>query len=95
MPEEPVDQPSGPGDGDAADTSGDVTRWAFLPIGVTFMVLGISQGLTGSGTAFFVIGIAFLALASAGPALRRGRGRGHGDGDGDASGGPDPAPPQD
>lgn len=77
MPDEPVEPPSGsgadPGADDATEGSDDTTRWAFLPIGLTFIVLGISQGLNRGGTAFFVVGIAFLALASAGPERRRRR----------------------
>lgn len=51
-------------DPDARPAGADGTMWAFLPIGITFLVLGMAQGVgDGSGTAFFAIGVTFLVLA--------------------------------
>ena len=65
---EPTEQPSG----------ADGMMWVYLPIGFTFLVLGMAQGIgDGSGTAFFVIGLTFmvLALTTVGAALGGARGR--------------------
>ncbi len=72
-------QPTEPGD-EKPPPSGDPSRsavggvWAFLPIGVAFMVIGMTQGLGDGGTAFFVIGISFMVIAFAGGARGRSRG---------------------
>lgn len=62
-------------------TGADGTMWAFLPVGITFLVLGISEGTgDGSGTTFFIIGVTFLVigLTAGGTAgtVRRRRGTG-------------------
>lgn len=47
---------------------------AFLPIGIVFLVIGLTRLREGTGAAFFVLGIVFLGL-SAGvgrPAVGRG-----------------------
>ncbi|MCB2177774.1 MAG: hypothetical protein KQH57_18340 [Actinomycetales bacterium] len=85
MSDRPVDPtpPDEDADGSAESKGG---MWAFLPIGLTFLVLGLGKGLGDGGTAFFAVGVAFMAIAlgSAG----RGRGSAHG-GRGATGGGPD------
>lgn len=86
------DRPDDPPPDEDADGSSesDGTLWAFLPIGVTFLVLGMSKGLGDGGTAFFAVGVAFLAIAMG--SMGRGRRGTHREG-GAADGGPDDAGP--
>ncbi len=69
------DRAGGPPSGQGRDgqrrghgmTSRRNATWAFLPSGVTFLVLGLALGLgKGAGTTFFIIGISFLTIALAG-----------------------------
>jgi hypothetical protein len=60
--------------GDAAGGSSDGSgaNAAFLPIGLVFLVLGLSRGLgDGGGTTFFAVGIAFLVIALTSSGWRR------------------------
>jgi hypothetical protein len=56
------------GPGKAAGTGAGTAPFAgaFLPIGITFFLLGLTQGLGEPlGTTFFTVGITFLVLAIA------------------------------
>jgi hypothetical protein len=64
------DTPVGDAAGGSSDGGGANT--AFLPIGLTFLVLGLARGLgDGGGTTFFAVGIAFLAIALTSSGWRR------------------------
>lgn len=68
-PHEPADPPSGPPTPPTGPSAGDggsnaALAGAFLPIGLVFLVLGITKGIGESqGLTFFAVGIVFLSVA--------------------------------
>ncbi len=80
-----MDGPPSDAAGESSDGSG--ANAAFLPIGLVFLVLGLSRGLgEGGGTTFFIIGVAFLAIALSSSGRRRRR---------PSAPPPTPSPPED
>ncbi|TKR27308.1 hypothetical protein FA014_00995 [Cellulomonas hominis] len=68
----PPDEPGGPGSGPPPEPAEDATggRAAYLPIGIVFIVLGMSgllnDSMRASAFAFFPVGVVFLILAMQG-----------------------------
>lgn len=58
---------AGPGPGDTAPRVESASAvGAFLPVGITFLVVGLTAGLDGAvGTTFLVLGLSFLVISIA------------------------------